>query len=189
MSTATFPAGENLPTQFRVFGTSTHVQRRLNKIAPMAYGVMIEREPPAPPLWGWGVEKSTEAMLAHGLVRAVADIFNECEEPTIEVITPAVGIDLYVTEYVPEWMRQLQLNPKFSRDSLRLWKEFYLMALLGNLRVRLPENREEKAQCKRLHQLAEAKANDAYKAFRQNRSRFATPGEYVTDADEEAGGI
>jgi hypothetical protein len=84
-------------------------------------------------------------------------------------------------------MRQRQANPKgFSKDNLELWKELHLMALLGNLKVRLPENKEERAQCKRLHQLAKLKADEAYAAILQNPSGFGTPGVYVTGADDQA---
>jgi hypothetical protein len=191
MNVASFPTGQNPSTQFRVFATSTHVERRLNGIAPMAYALTIVGGPRPLTHWGWGGEKSTEAMLAHGLDRAVGDIFSECEEPTIEVITPAVGIDRYLKVFVPKWMRLLQQNPNAlsNKDNGPVWKDLHLMALLANFTVRAPENSEERARCESLHRLAEAKANDAYHAFQENRARFETPGVYVADADEEAGGV
>jgi hypothetical protein len=176
---------------FTLFVGKSHVEPkqtgRLNGIAPMGYGMAIIGKNVNLRHWGFGGEKNTEAMLAHGLVRGADIVFIECHTPTIHIIAPKIGTQMYLTEFVPKWLKELsEGRPGFTRDNLKTWRSLYDLSGLGTLVMRMPETDEEAQLSKAVQTMARAAAEHAFLEFGRNKARFENAGVIVTDDDTES---
>jgi hypothetical protein len=176
---------------FKLYVGKSHVEPtglgRINGIAPGGYGIGLEGNDVDLRHWGYGGEKNTEVMSAHGLLRGAHLAFMECESPTIYVITPNGGTERYLTEFVPKWLDDAaKQGPSFTKDGLEHWHQLYALSGLGRLIVRKPEGNEETQATEAAQALAKAVAIQASLEFTKDRERFAKAGVLVTDEDANA---
>lgn len=173
---------------FTLFIGKSHVEPvrlgRINGIAPQGYALKIVGKDLNVSHWGYGGERNTEAMLAHGLLRGAHLIFIECEMPIIHVVTPKTGTQRYLTEFVPKWLKEgAKGNPEFTKDNLDTWRQLYDLNGLGKLIMRTPEGDEERDSSKTVQNEAQDAAKKAFKEYTIDQSRFAVAGVLVTDED------
>jgi len=169
--------------QYHIFVESSAVESRRNGIAPMGYGFIILGDGIEPtPHFGYGAEKDTQAMLAHGLYAAANEIFREWEEPIITVIKQGVGTQKYLTEFVPNWRRKITEGAQgFSRHNLVVWEKLYELSLLGKQKMIKPDSIEERLRVRQMKRLARDYAKEAQNHRQINESRYMTCGVFVTD--------
>jgi hypothetical protein len=160
---------------------SSHIEVRNNGIAPTGYAFSLSGK--AKSHWGYGGSKATLEMLAQGLNRAAELAFIDEENAAIEVVVRALGLQDYLTEFLPKWRPQMNSNPGFARNNLEVWERLHNLALLGNFKIRLPVAEEMKL-VEPMQQLAKDAASTAYEDFRQNPDRYAQAGVFLTDEDE-----
>lgn len=176
------------PNTFNIFIGKSHVEPkhlgRINGIAPQGYGLAIIGKDLSLRHWGYGGERNTEAMLAHGLLRGAHLIFIECEMPIIHVVTPKTGTRKYLTEFVPKWLHEgAKGKPEFTKDNLGTWRQLYDLNGLGKFIIRVPEGDDEGALSELTQSVAKIAAKEAFKEFANDRTRFAAAGVLATDED------
>ncbi len=154
---------------------------RPEKRAPMAYAFSILEMQSEKTRWGWGSERSPQAMRAHGLIRAVETILMACDEPELEVVTQGPGTEKYLTEFLPKWLAEGR--GEYSQDSYQTWMRLLALASMGSLKMRLPSVPAELAECRRIQQIARDRAGTAYDAFMKDDKPFYSSGVFVTDED------
>lgn len=160
---------------------------RINGVAPGGYGIGLVGRDMSQQHWGYGGERNSEVMFAHGVARGAHVAFLECETPIISIITPTPGTEKYLREYVPKWLeRAAEEGPTFTKDNLGTWRELYALSGLGKLIVRKPEGSEETQAAEAAQAWAQVAAGQAFLEFTENRQRFANAGVLVTDEDAAA---
>jgi hypothetical protein len=175
---------------FTIFVGKSHCEPkpcRIDRIAPSGYGLAVSGVDLSVQHWGYGGERSTEAMLAHGLLRGAHIAFLECDTPIINVITPRPGTEKYLTEFVPKWVKEgAKGKPGFTKDNILTWRQLYDLSGLGKLLIRMPKSDDERAFSESVQNLAKAAAKHALKEYTSDPSRFALAGVLVTDEDDAA---
>ena len=165
---------------FRIWIGKSHVEPksgRINNVAPAAYALSIKGRQVDEDHWGFGGEKSTEAMFAHGLIHGLSIALRECEHPRIDVITNKLGTEKYLSEFVLKWMSDLAAGKRLStKDNLATWKEALALSEIGRLKLRPPECAFEIAKLDYIQALSRVAAQKAFERFLNDRSLFKTPG-------------
>jgi hypothetical protein len=166
-----------------IFIASSHFEIRNDRVAPTGYAFSL-CPGEAVPHWGFGGARDTQEMLAQGLNRAAELAFINDEDAAIDVIVRTLGVQKYLTEFLPKWRPQMASNPGFSRNNLEVWERLHNLSLLGNLKFRLPATAAEKQIVEDMQQLAKDAASRAHDDFRQNYARYTQAGVFETDEDE-----
>jgi hypothetical protein len=133
--------------RYRIVIAASHHEpkQRVNGIAPSGYSLIIAHGEQVAHHFGFGGERSTEAMFAHGLVRATTKIFIECETPHITVVAAKIGTGKYITDIVPLWLKKIAAGVALSKDNERTWRDLHALSLMGDLILRLPESEQERS--------------------------------------------
>lgn len=161
---------------------SSHIEIRNDRIAPTGYAFSLSPGE-VTPHWGAGGARETQEMLAQGLNRAAQLAFINDLDADIDVIVRKPGFQKYLTEFLPAWRSKMANDPSFSRNNLQVWERLHNLAILGDLKIRLP-TAEEMRLVENMQQLAKDAASRAHKDFQQNPDRYAKAGVFMTDEDE-----
>lgn len=161
---------------------SSHIEVRNNGIAPTAYAFSLCASP-TETHWGYGGARETKEMLAQGLNRAAELAFINDPDVSIDVVVRRPGLREYLTDFVPAWRPQMAKDPDFSRNNLQVWEQLHNLALLSNLKIRLP-TADEMQLVEDMQQLAKDAALKAHEDFRRTPARYAQAGVFKTDEDE-----
>ena len=172
----------------KVFVAAKHnepIEGRRNKLAPMVYGYFDFGGPSVKAGYGCGLEKSTEAMLAHGLLRCVHDISVDSDDVTVTVIVRNDGTKAYLLAFAAKWARDTSRRDlALKKDNLSTWLELRLVGHLASLKMRTPGEFDENQHLLKAEALAKA-ATDLADRRRQNLPDDAyVGGVFLTDAAE-----
>ena len=174
--------------EHKVFIAAKHTEPnegRRNKLAPMAYGYFDLGGPSVKASYGCGLEKSTEAMLAHGLLRCIHDISVDSDDATVTVIVRNDGTKAYLLDFAKQWARDISRpGLALKKDNLPTWLELRLVGHLASLKMRTPNESDESQHLLKAEAMAKA-ATDLADRRRQNLPDDAyVAGVFLTDASE-----
>ena len=161
---------------FKIFAAAAHREPnfigRIDGIAPMGFGAIVS-EPLTMQISAWGGERSTEAMLVHGLLHATIDPFAYSDKPSFSIIVKNAGTRKYSEEFIPKW---LTAPRNTGKDNFAQWKDFSLQLQLGNIEFRKSKDHTETLLLKKAILLANTNAEEAFRAFNLSRDSFSEPG-------------
>lgn len=174
--------------KYTIIIAATHIEPaegRTNGIAPSGYGYVLVHGKNERGHYGYGGEKSTEAMSAHGLTRASTQCLIACEEPQITVVAANIGTEKYVTHFVPKWLEEMKPGGQLYKDNDRTWRDLCAMSAMGNVSWRKPADQAERKQLKKAQELADDAVAKAVLYFQLHPDQRGQAGIVATDEDEQ----
>lgn len=146
--------------QRTIFIASKHrepEEGRTNGLAPMGYGFFSATSSPPKLAYGCGLEKSTEAMLAHGMIRAIQDAVRDDHDAKVTVIVRNAGTLTYFKQHIPLWFREEgTTDAPLKRDNWPTWRDLHLSGIIANMTFREAANVDERRQLANVERLTKA---------------------------------